>query len=538
MKTELDSNRLQTADYEKRRSRWNGSINATAQSFVDELLKMPVMEVLNSEPAVKAKSDKPADKDKPDDEKIDDKPTEKPTESLCGLPIPQQFLVKDDAPKSDQATESLIQEKTVTEKPVQAIAPDSRRNPEGEFQGTQAKVVAPVVEQANTETIEATKPVIVQSSEDATVVDAESNTHSLEELSPKPQVREKGESRKSRNTNDVKTGPTVSNNAVAAAAKTDQEPEAQLKSHRHREGDKEQAIKPTDDEPKLNRRAERLANRNRNEASRDTDHDSASRSDTNRDTPSISHKAIAAAEGAAPVESSIGAMPPTPPTAPTATATTLPPTPVPAAPATIADASRGTPAPANATDRGASVSNVSSTTSSNSSNAGSRAESTRGSIPTSLSRYQETKLVQRVLRGIEQLSNGGGQVRLRLHPQELGTLQMTLRIEGSQMSAKLEVENSTAKEALLQNLQGLKDRLADQGMKVERFEVTVASQSNSFGADAGLANGNQDRRSWEQQSTSRYATQNNNMISTERNVASTEPARTWSRTNGALDVKV
>ena len=542
MKTELDSNRLQTTDYQKRSSRWNDSIHATAQSFVDELLKMPVMEVIASEPVIQVKPEKTEDKSDRDEEKVDDKNEEKPTDSLCALPIPQQFLIKDDTASTDQPTDSLINEDTITENPVQAVVAETKKNPETELQESPLKAVEPVAEQATTETIETATSLIEQATEDTSTVDAESRNQTLEELFPNLQVRDKGDGRKARNSKEVKPGSAsdtaVSNNAISAATQANQEIASKVKSHRHEDEKKEIEVKPTDDEPKLNRRSERLASRARNEDRNDANDNSASRSENNRDIPTVSEKTAAIADRVTPAESSPATTSSTPQAVPTPPSSTATPVPVGPVPSNVSEVARATTATANTADRGASLGGISSTSTTSSSTSGSRAESTRGSVPTSLSRYQETKLVQRVLRGIEQLSNGGGQVRLRLHPQELGTLQMTLRIEGSQMSAKLEVENSTAKEALLQNLQGLKDRLADQGMQVERFEVTVSSQSNSFGADAGLANGNQDRRSWEQQATSRYATQNNNTISGERNTASAEPSRTWSRTNGSLDVKV
>lgn len=101
----------------------------------------------------------------------------------------------------------------------------------------------------------------------------------------------------------------------------------------------------------------------------------------------------------------------------------------------------------------------------------------------SLTPRQEIRLVQRLLRGFEQLSSGEGQVKLRLHPPELGSLQMTLKVEGQVMTAKLEVENALAKDALTQNVQQLRDRLAEQGIRIERFEVQIVSpnERNALG---------------------------------------------------------
>ncbi len=156
-----------------------------------------------------------------------------------------------------------------------------------------------------------------------------------------------------------------------------------------------------------------------------------------------------------------------------------------------------------------------------------------------LSRYQESKLVQRVLRGMEQLSQGGGQVRLRLHPPELGTLQMTLRIESNQVSAQLDVENSVARDALLKNMQSLHDRLRDQGLQVERFEVHVRPD---VGSDASFSQNNRDQSDsnsrWRTME-SRFAAANDNALPARSSDPDSNRSRVaWTRTQGSLDLTV
>lgn len=163
-----------------------------------------------------------------------------------------------------------------------------------------------------------------------------------------------------------------------------------------------------------------------------------------------------------------------------------------------------------------------------------RSEGASGSSP--LSRFQQNKLVQRVLKGLEQLSNGGGQVKLRLHPPELGTLQMTLKIEANVMSAHLEVENSLAKEALLNNLQSLRDRLSDQGMSIDRFEVEVRTDSQS-GANSSSGESASNRQSRRDQPESRYAIYNENRLVNEAPNDGKQSVP-WFRTTGKLDLSV
>jgi flagellar hook-length control protein FliK len=191
-----------------------------------------------------------------------------------------------------------------------------------------------------------------------------------------------------------------------------------------------------------------------------------------------------------------------------------------------------------------SSSSLSSTTQSpatqNASNgAESKSQVARPNSGTSISPYQEVKLVQRVLRGLEQLGDGGGQVKLRLHPPELGSLQLSLRMESGQMFAKLEVETTAARDTLLSNVQTLKDRLADQGIKVESFDVQLSTDSSGSGSSGSSLqqNGNPNANSSWENATSRYAQVNNNRLSSD-DPPERAAAQSWSRTNGALDLTV
>ncbi len=168
------------------------------------------------------------------------------------------------------------------------------------------------------------------------------------------------------------------------------------------------------------------------------------------------------------------------------------------------------------------------------------AEVARSSTGSRISAYQEVKLVQRVLRGVEQLASGGGQVRLRLHPPELGSLQLSLRMEAGQVFAKLEVENSTARDALLNNIQTLRDRLAEQGMKVATFEVEVSADSSGSGTNGSnfqKEGGSESQSRWDH-ATSRFAQQNNNRISSEPAQPERKSGAAWTRKNGSLDLTV
>jgi flagellar hook-length control protein FliK len=83
------------------------------------------------------------------------------------------------------------------------------------------------------------------------------------------------------------------------------------------------------------------------------------------------------------------------------------------------------------------------------------------------------------MRGIEQLQEGATQVRVRLHPPQLGSLQMSLRIEQSQMQLELVVESAAARDAVRNRMQELEGRLAEQGLELQKVEIKVAGQQTA-----------------------------------------------------------
>lgn len=87
------------------------------------------------------------------------------------------------------------------------------------------------------------------------------------------------------------------------------------------------------------------------------------------------------------------------------------------------------------------------------------------------------RFVQRVARAFEALGDRGGSVRLRLHPPELGSLRLEVTVRNGTMTARLEVENANARNMLLDNLPALRDRLAEQEIKIGRFDVDLSDRS-------------------------------------------------------------
>lgn len=97
-------------------------------------------------------------------------------------------------------------------------------------------------------------------------------------------------------------------------------------------------------------------------------------------------------------------------------------------------------------------------------------------------RVDAARFVSRVSRAVQTAQNQGGEVRLRLSPPELGSLQIKLTFSEGAMTATLETETTAAKNVLLDNLPALRDRLAEQEIRIEKFDVDVRQEGR--GGDA------------------------------------------------------
>lgn len=103
-----------------------------------------------------------------------------------------------------------------------------------------------------------------------------------------------------------------------------------------------------------------------------------------------------------------------------------------------------------------------------------------------LSQQERVRVIQRIARSFNRISAEGGSINLRLHPEHLGSVSVQVRLEGRSLSARLSTETTAARDAIMQDLPALRQRLADQGFDVTKFQVEVAGN----GADASFAQSN------------------------------------------------
>ncbi len=98
-------------------------------------------------------------------------------------------------------------------------------------------------------------------------------------------------------------------------------------------------------------------------------------------------------------------------------------------------------------------------------------------------RVDPARFVGRVAKAFHTAQERGGTLHLRLSPPELGSLRLELTVKDGVMMAALETETASARRVLLDHLPALRDRLAEQNIRVERFDVDVRRDGSGGQAD-------------------------------------------------------
>jgi flagellar hook-length control protein FliK len=98
-------------------------------------------------------------------------------------------------------------------------------------------------------------------------------------------------------------------------------------------------------------------------------------------------------------------------------------------------------------------------------------------------RVDAARFVGRVAKAFQTAHERGGTLQLRLSPPELGSLRLELTVKDGVMTAALETESASARRVLLDHLPALRDRLAEQNIRVERFDVDVRRDGSGEQAD-------------------------------------------------------
>jgi len=106
---------------------------------------------------------------------------------------------------------------------------------------------------------------------------------------------------------------------------------------------------------------------------------------------------------------------------------------------------------------------------------------------------RQSEMLDRVVRMTKlSVDKGGGEVRLRLHPPKLGFLRIQISVRDGVVQASMQTENAAARHLISQHLQDLRDALAQQGLDLAEFDVSVGKETD--GSDFSDEQGNRDSR--------------------------------------------
>ena len=143
---------------------------------------------------------------------------------------------------------------------------------------------------------------------------------------------------------------------------------------------------------------------------------------------------------------------------------------------------------------------------------------------------QQARFVQRVTKAFEVAKHRGEPIRLRLHPPELGSLRLEVKIDGNVMVARIEAETQTARTLLIDNLPVLRERLAEQEIRLEQFDIDLLDRQ-SANPDYQHEARNSEEQAEEPDNTGEQRNDNSTRASTRR-------AAAQDQADGRLDVRV
>jgi flagellar hook-length control protein FliK len=144
------------------------------------------------------------------------------------------------------------------------------------------------------------------------------------------------------------------------------------------------------------------------------------------------------------------------------------------------------------------------------------------------------RFVQRVGRAFQKAHARDGLIQLRLSPPELGSMKISITAQEGVLSAKIEVETAAARNLLLGNLPALRDRLAEQEIRIEKFDVDVPRDGGQE-TDSSSAKDRQSRESKDGLSPSRHDSESSDLETTSstQNIPPIDLV-----TEGGLDVRI
>lgn len=98
-----------------------------------------------------------------------------------------------------------------------------------------------------------------------------------------------------------------------------------------------------------------------------------------------------------------------------------------------------------------------------------------------------------------EIKQGSDQISLKLSPENLGSLQLNMRMEDNRLKLEIVAESRGVRDALLQQADDLKETLARQNIKVDSFNVTTGNGNQSHQQSADWRQMTQEQRQYQPQ---------------------------------------
>jgi flagellar hook-length control protein FliK len=89
------------------------------------------------------------------------------------------------------------------------------------------------------------------------------------------------------------------------------------------------------------------------------------------------------------------------------------------------------------------------------------------------------RLIHRIAKAFSKMGTDGGQIRMKMHPEELGGVLLEMQVRGRTVEARVTVESEAARGLLQQQLSELRQRLEGQGLTVEKLEVALRDDTTA-----------------------------------------------------------
>ncbi|MFG0291103.1 MAG: flagellar hook-length control protein FliK [Rhodopirellula sp. JB044] len=123
---------------------------------------------------------------------------------------------------------------------------------------------------------------------------------------------------------------------------------------------------------------------------------------------------------------------------------------------------------------------------------GSSATAAKGNAGTDTgSAVQRAKLVQRVSRGFQHLGSGGGQIRMKLAPEHLGSVQLQMKVQNGELSGTMVTQSDAASQMLREQLPDLRAALENQGIKLQRIDIETDTSADAMKRESDGQSGDQ-----------------------------------------------